>query len=145
LHTSFTPLAALAGGVLIGSAAALLWATHGRIAGITGIVAGIFRARGADLEWRLLFIAGLLGGGRLIAWAWPAAFGARAPRSALALVAGGLLVGFGTRLANGCTSGHGVCGVARLSVRSIVATVVFMAAGIATVAITRRLMVGAGP
>ena len=144
MHTSFTPLASLAGGVLIGLSAALLWATHGRIAGITGIVAGVFRARGADLEWRLLFIAGLLGGGRLIAWAWPAAFGARAPRSAVALVAGGLLVGFGTRLGNGCTSGHGVCGVARLSLRSLVATIVFMAAGVATVAVMRRLLTGGG-
>ena len=144
LHTSFTPLASLAGGVLIGLSAALLWATHGRIAGITGIVAGLFRSRAADLEWRLSFIAGLLGGGRLIAWAWPAAFGTRAPRSALALVAGGLLVGFGTRLGNGCTSGHGVCGVARLSLRSLVATIVFMAAGVATVAVTRRLLAGGG-
>lgn len=148
MPTSFTPVASLAGGVLIGLSAALLWATHGRIGGITGIVAGLLRPRGADLEWRLLFVAGLLGGGRLIAWAWPAAFAAHVPRSPIALVVGGLLVGFGTRLGNGCTSGHGVCGVARLSPRSIVATLVFLLAGIATVAIMRglgRSLMGGGP
>lgn len=142
MHIPFTPLASLVGGVLIGTSAALLWATQGRIAGITGIVAESLRRRATDLEWRLLFIAGLVGGGRLIAWAWPAAFGARAPRAAAVLVVGGLLVGFGTRLGNGCTSGHGVCGIARLSPRSIVATMVFMAAGMVTVAVVRRVLGG---
>jgi len=140
---TFTPLASLVGGALIGLSAALLWATHGRIAGITGIVAESFRRSGDDLEWRLLFLAGLVGGGRLLVWAWPAAFGARTPRGVAVLVIAGLLVGFGTRLGNGCTSGHGVCGIARRSPRSIAATAVFVLVGMATVGIGRHLLVGA--
>jgi uncharacterized membrane protein YedE/YeeE len=144
LHASFTPAASLLGGVLIGLSASLLWATHGRIAGITGILGESLRQRGQDLEWRLLFLAGLVGGGRLIGWVWPAAFGARLLRpGAVALLVAGVLVGFGTRLGNGCTSGHGVCGIGRLSPRSIVATLVFVAAGMVTVW-TRRHLLGGG-
>jgi uncharacterized protein len=140
LHTSFNPGTSLAGGVLIGVSASLLWATHGRIAGITGIVGESLRQRGRDLEWRLLFLAGLVGGGRLIGWFWPAASGARLLRPGLVgLLVAGFLVGFGTRLGNGCTSGHGVCGIGRLSPRSIVATGVFMATGMAAVWISRHL------
>ena len=142
MPTSFTPVASLAGGALIGLSASLLWATHGRIAGITGIVGEAFRRRAGDLEWRLLFIAGLVGGGAVIARLWPGTLGAGVVRSPAVLVVAGLLVGFGTRLGNGCTSGHGVCGVARLSPRSLVATAVFMASGMATVWILRHALGG---
>jgi uncharacterized membrane protein YedE/YeeE len=94
----------------------------------------------------LLFLAGLVGGGRLIGWVWPAAFGARRlGPGAVGLLVAGFLVGFGTRLGNGCTSGHGVCGLGRLSPRSIVATGIFMAAGMATVWTTRHLLGGGAP
>ncbi|WFU35283.1 YeeE/YedE thiosulfate transporter family protein [Bradyrhizobium brasilense] len=142
----FTPLSGLAGGALIGLAAALLMLLTGRIAGVTGIVGGALQAdtanrsadRSADRSWRIAFIAGLIGA-PLIA----ALFGAPLPRPAmnasLVVVAiAGLLVGFGTRMGNGCTSGHGVCGFARLSGRSIVATCIFMLTAIATVAIVRH-------
>lgn len=146
MHTFFSPGASLTGGLLIGLSASLLWATHGRIAGVTGILGESFRQHGRDLEWRLLFLAGLVGGGRLIGWVWPAAFGARLLRpGALGLLVAGFLVGFGTRLGNGCTSGHGVCGVARLSPRSLVATGVFMAVGMATVWTIRHLVGGGTP
>ena len=142
MPTSFTPVASLAGGALIGLSASLLWATHGRIAGITGIVGEAFRRRAGDLEWRLLFIAGLVGGGAVIARLWPGTLGAGGARSPAVLVVAGLLVGVGTRLGNGCTSGHGVCGVARLSPRSLVATAVFMASGMATVWVLRHALGG---
>ena len=138
----FTPLSGLAGGALIGLAAALLMLLTGRIAGVTGIVGGALQAdtadRSADRSWRIAFIAGLIAA-PLIA----ALFGAPLPRPAmnasLVVVAiAGALVGFGTRMGNGCTSGHGVCGFARLSGRSIAATIVFMLAAIATVAIARH-------
>ena len=143
MSPAFIPLSSLAGGVLIGLAASLLWITHGRIAGVTGILGESLRQRGPGLEWRLLFLAGLVGGGRLLGWAWPAAFATPSNGPGpLGLVAAGLLVGFGTRLGNGCTSGHGVCGLGRLSPRSLVATVVFMAAGMAAVAFVRRALGG---
>jgi uncharacterized membrane protein YedE/YeeE len=134
----FTPLSGLAGGALIGLAAALLMLLTGRIAGVTGIVGGALQADTADRAWRIAFIAGLIGA-PLIA----ALFGAPLPRPAihasLVVVAiAGLLVGFGTRMGNGCTSGHSVCGFARLSGRSIVATCIFMLTAIATVAFVRH-------
>lgn len=138
----FTPLSGLAGGALIGLAAALLMLLTGRIAGVTGIVGGLLQPdtadRTPDRSWRIAFIAGLIAA-PLIA----ALFGAPLPRPAmnasLAVIAiAGLLVGFGTRMGNGCTSGHGVCGFARLSGRSIVATFIFMTAAIITVAIVRH-------
>ena len=143
METSFTPVTSLLGGAVIGTSAALLWLGYGRIAGITGILGESLRPRRGDLEWRLLFLAGLVGGGSLIARLRPGAFGAPGTMSGLVLAAAGLLVGFGTRLGNGCTSGHGVCGVARLSKRSIVATFVFMVTGALTVLVTRRLTGGA--
>lgn len=132
-------IAPLAGGVLIGAAALLLYATLGRIAGVSGIAFGVLPASGADRHWRLLFLGGLVAGG----WLAVLTFGGMretAPLAAhplaIALVAG-LLVGFGTRMGNGCTSGHGVCGLGRRSPRSLAAVVVFMALGMATATLLR--------
>ncbi len=134
---NFTPWLSLSGGALIGLAAALLINLNGRILGASGIIGGLIPPRG-DAGWRLSFLAGLL-----IA---PAAFAlsglAKAPAfntGTLTLVIAGLLVGFGTRMGAGCTSGHGVCGVSRLSLRSIAATIVFMLAGVATVFAARHV------
>lgn len=135
----FTPWTSLAGGLLIGAAAALLILLNGRIAGISGIVGGLLRAPRADRRWRLAFLAGLL----LAAPLWRGV----APLPDVHPVAGGgavllagLLVGFGTRLGAGCTSGHGVCGLARLSFRSLAATATFMLAGAVIVFVLRHLV-----
>ena len=137
--THFTPWASLAGGVLIGLAAAMLVLLNGRIAGISGIVGGLLRPRGGETGWRLAFVAGLL-----VAPLLMAALGhAGAPRidaSFGTLVLAGLLVGVGTTYGSGCTSGHGVCGLSRLSPRSLVATIAFIAAGMATVFIVRHAL-----
>lgn len=136
---AFTPLSAAAGGLLIGIAAALLALLQGRIAGISGIVGGLLALRAAgDTGWRLAFVGGLLLAPllyRLVAeWQAPAVDAGWGT-----LVVAGLLVGFGTRLGSGCTSGHGVCGLSRLSPRSFAATLVFMGAGFATVFVLRHL------
>jgi len=143
---SFSPYSALAGGVLIGlSASALLW-LNGRIAGISGIARGLLSLDRSGLMWRGLFLAGLIGGAWLYYWvAARTGQGDAIPRvrpgfPPAILVAGGLAVGFGTALARGCTSGHGVCGVARFSRRSIVATGVFLVAGIATTYVMRHVL-----
>ena len=143
MHPSFTPVASLVGGVLIGLSAAALWVVYGRIAGITGIVGEAVDGNPGARAWRLWFLAGLVAGGVVALLLSPAAFGGPALSSPATRVGAGLLVGFGTRLGNGCTSGHGVCGIARFSKRSIVATVVFMLAGMATVGISRHLGGGA--
>jgi uncharacterized membrane protein YedE/YeeE len=139
------PLESLAGGILIGLGAALLLLGNGRIAGISGIVGGAIRpGQKKDLGWRLLFLAGLVGGGglalRLLRSQSPAPGG----DSFALLVVAGLLVGFGTRLGNGCTSGHGVCGIGRFSRRSLVATLVFMASGATTVYLAKHVWSGGG-
>jgi uncharacterized membrane protein YedE/YeeE len=139
----FTPFASLVGGILIGLSASLLLLLHGRIAGISGIVGESLNARRDELAWRLLFLAGLLAGGTLMAFIKPAAFPSRLPASPALLIAAGLLVGFGTRLGSGCTSGHGVCGLGRLSKRSLAATAIFMLTGAATVFVFRHLLGGA--
>ena len=144
----FTPISALAGGALIGLASVWLLAANGRIAGVSGILHGLFwppeaqddaREGPHDAQWRAWFISGLL----LAGLAWQAA-GAPVPlRQGFPLVwaaAAGLLVGFGTRLGGGCTSGHGVCGLGRLSARSLVAVLVFMASGMLSVYVTRHLL-----
>jgi len=136
---NFTPISALIGGALIGLSAAILLAMNGRLAGISGIIAGLVPPRQDDGAWRILFIVGLIGG----AGGWLALTGG--PVVAfdvgwLALVIGGLLTGIGTRIGAGCTSGHGVCGLARLSPRSIVATVTFVAVGGLTVFVSRHLI-----
>ncbi len=124
----FTPWSSLLGGALIGAAASLLLVWNGRIAGISGIVFGLIRPRPHETSWRLFFVAGLLAGGVAIRAVHPASFGAAAASLPLTLLAGAL-VGLGTRLGSGCTSGHGVCGLSRLSPRSLAATLTFMATG----------------
>ena len=132
----FTPISALAGGALIGLAASLLLVAAGRVAGISGIAGGLlFPARG-DVRWRALFIGGLVGAGLVAAFLAPQAIGS-SPRSYAVLAIAGLLVGIGTRLGNGCTSGHGVCGISRLAPRSIAATLVFMGTGATAVLLMR--------
>jgi hypothetical protein len=138
----FTPFASLIGGALIGLSASLLLLGHGRIAGISGVLGGALGARDGDLVWRLLFLGGLLGGGLAIALVKPAAFPTTLEVPAPVLVVAGLCVGFGTQLGTGCTSGHGVCGLGRLSKRSLVATLIFMATGAATVFVSRHLIGG---
>jgi hypothetical protein len=141
--TSFTPLAALVGGALIGLAALLLWTMNGRIAGLSGVVGGLLEPAGRDeTAGRVAFVAGLVTaplGYAAVSGALPSIAVTASPA---ALVAAGLLVGFGSRLGGGCTSGHGVCGVSRLSPRSLVATAVFVVAGIATVFVVRHLLAG---
>lgn len=138
----FTPVSSLLGGILIGLSAAALLIGHGRIAGISSILDGALRNRGGELAWRLLFLVGLVIGGLLIAWIYPQAFPTYHESSGPLLIAAGLLVGFGTRLGNGCTSGHGVCGIGRLSPRSLLATLTFIASGAATVFIVRHVIGG---
>jgi uncharacterized membrane protein YedE/YeeE len=133
-------LLSLLGGALIGLAAALLLLGGGRVAGVSGIVAGLLQPRRGETLWRALFVAGLVVGGVALARVHPAAFQPGVARSPTVLAAAGLLIGFGTRLGSGCTSGHGICGVSRLSVRSIVATATFMATGAATVFVSRYLL-----
>lgn len=136
MNGELTLVPALLGGLLIGASASLLWLGSGRVAGISGILAGALRGDFGERRWRLLFLAGLLGGGLLLALLQPRALGT-APAPLPVLAAAGLLVGFGARLGNGCTSGHGVCGVARLSRRSLVATLTFFGVAIAVVWLRR--------
>ncbi len=136
---SFTPWSALAGGVLIGTAAAMFVLLNGRIAGISGVLGGLLRPTRGDIAWRAAFVVGLVGSPLVYA------LFAVLPRPQIAagyggLVVAGVLVGVGTRYGSGCTSGHGVCGISRLSPRSIVATAAFMAAGFVTVFVTRHLL-----
>ena len=138
---SFTPWSALAGGVLIGLAAALFVLVNGRIVGISGIVGGLLRPQAGDLVWRLAFVVGMIAAPLL--WAvFSTLPEIRIEASVPVLVVAGLLVGISTRYAAGCTSGHGVCGLSRLSPRSLVATLSFMATGFITVYIIRHLIGG---
>ncbi|HEX4842626.1 MAG TPA: YeeE/YedE family protein [Limnobacter sp.] len=125
---AFTPLTALAGGGLIGLSAVMLVLLTGRVAGISGIVGGLLKPQNGELLWRAAFVVGLL----LAPWLYAALYGPlqiESPRDPWMLLLAGLLVGYGTRLGSGCTSGHGVCGLSRLSMRSLVAVLVFMGAG----------------
>ena len=135
----FTPVTALGGGLLIGLAAALFVLLIGRVAGISGIVGGLLRPVRGDIGWRIAFVAGLVGAPLVYALAatLPAP---RIDAGTGALALAGLLVGVGTRYGAGCTSGHGVCGLSRLSPRSLVATLSFMAAGFVTVFVVRHLL-----
>jgi hypothetical protein len=135
----FTPAMSFAGGVLIGLAAAMLILVNGRVAGISGIVGGMFMPRRGDVTWRLAFIAGLLGA-PLLALLLGVRSAPRIDAGLSLLLAAGLLVGVGTSYASGCTSGHGVCGLARLSPRSFAATLAFMAAGMLTVFVVRHAL-----
>lgn len=136
--SSFTPTAALAGGILIGLAAAALLLLNGRIAGISGIVGSLLQRERGELTWRVAFVAGLIGSPLLYS-----AFASLPPSTIdagyLKLIVAGLLVGLGTRYGSGCTSGHGVCGLSRFSPRSAIATVTFMAAGFVTVFVVRHV------
>jgi uncharacterized membrane protein YedE/YeeE len=135
----FTPWTSLAGGILIGLAAALLILVNGKILGVSGIAGGLLRPKLGDTGWRVAFLLGLL----LAPVALSQLTGLRAPlvtASSLMLACAGLLVGFGTRLGSGCTSGHGICGLSRLSPRSLAATAIFMLAGFATVFVARHLI-----
>ncbi len=136
---AFTPWAALAGGGIIGFAAAMFILLNGRIAGISGVLGGLLTPARGDISWRLAFIAGLVGAPLLYA------LFTELPHPQIdagyaALVVAGLLVGAGTRYGSGCTSGHGVCGVSRLSPRSLVATAAFILAGFVTVYVLRHLI-----
>ena len=136
---SFTPWSSLAGGILIGAAASVLILFNGRIAGISGIIGGLLKPAGGDIGWRIAFIGGLL--------AAPLIYRLAAELPVIEidagngiLIAAGLLVGVGTRYGSGCTSGHGVCGISRLSPRSLAATLIFMAAGFAATYAVRHLI-----
>jgi uncharacterized membrane protein YedE/YeeE len=136
---SFSPVPATAGGALIGLAASILILLNGRVAGISGIVSGLLRPRRGDIAWRAMFIAGLAAAAGL-RFLLPSISAMQIDASYPVLCIAGLLVGIGTRLGSGCTSGHGVCGLARLSPRSLAATGAFMAAGVATVYVMRHLL-----
>lgn len=137
---NFTPWTALGGGLLIGAAAAAFIMFNGRIAGISGILGGLLKPAPGDMAWRFAFLAGLVLAPLVYQLAAPLP-PVRIEASAFTLVAAGLLVGLGTRYGAGCTSGHGVCGLSRLSPRSLVATVSFMAAGFAVVFLVRHVLV----
>ncbi|GJI98084.1 membrane protein [Duganella caerulea] len=136
---SFTPWSALLGGVLIGAAAALLILLNGRIAGISGIIGGLLRPVHGDILWRITFVLGLILAPLVygIFHAWPET---RIDADYGVLIGAGLLVGIGTRYGSGCTSGHGVCGISRLSPRSIAATAIFMATGFVSVYLIRHVL-----
>lgn len=142
MATEFTPLAGLLGGALIGLASALLLLTDGKVAGVSGILsrALTLAPAGGDFAWRLAFLAALPLGASVMNRATGDVHGFSITRSWLVLIVGGLLVGFGTALGNGCTSGHGVCGIARGSRRSIAATAAFMASAVITLFVLRHVL-----
>ena len=137
--TNFTPGLSLLGGVLIGIASALFILANGRIAGISGILGGLLRPRSGDIVWRLAFLFGLIVA-PVVLFAFMPPVAVTIDADSGVLIAAGLLVGLGTRYGAGCTSGHGVCGLSRLSPRSLVATLAFMAAGMAIVFVMRHLL-----
>ncbi len=137
---NFTPYSAFAGGILIGLAATLLLLFNGRIAGISGIMGGLIKAPRTELFWRCAFLAGIVIGAFLFHLIKPDFYQPREHFPIWLLACGGFLVGFGTRMGNGCTSGHAVCGIARGSNRSIVATITFMVSGFLTVYIIRHVL-----
>jgi uncharacterized membrane protein YedE/YeeE len=139
----FTPLAAALGGLLIGLSASALLFLNGRIAGISGVLGGLLQPDEGGRGWRGMFLLGLAAGGFVLLVLHPGALEAAHSSGVGLPIVSGILVGVGTRLGRGCTSGHGVCGIARFSTRSIVATCVFMAAAILTVYVSRHL-VGVG-
>lgn len=142
---AFTPVSALVGGALIGASASMLLALSGRIAGISGILGGLLGAPPGERGWRATFLAGLLAGGLFLALlvpGWAARTESATP--SLLMVAAGLMVGFGTQLGSGCTSGHGICGIGRLSTRSIVATLTFMLTGAIATFIVQHVLLRGG-
>lgn len=141
---NFTPVSALIGGLLIGFAAVILLLFNGRIMGVTGITGGVLQPRRNDFVWRLMFLASLATAPVLYSWAMAEPLAVEVTGSLPALIAGGFLVGFGACVGSGCTSGHGVCGLGRLSKRSLTVTVTFMITSIATVYVMHH-MIGSGP
>lgn len=134
----FTPWSALIGGALIGLAASVLLIANGRVAGISGMIGGLIAPVHGEVRWRVAFLIGLVGAGALLAVFLPGQVG-HSPRTLPLVAIAGLLVGVGTRLGNGCTSGHGVCGLSRRSPRSLAATLTFMTTGALTVLLVRLL------
>ena len=134
---------AIVGGVLIGLGAGALMLVRGQIAGVSGIMGGLVDPKAGDIGWRATFVAGIVVGGAVMYVLRPEMFTMDVERSYFAIVAGGLLVGFGTRLGSGCTSGHGVCGIARLGPRSIVATLTFIASGAIVTYVVNHMLGGA--
>ena len=144
MPTDFTPFASLGGGILIGIASVLLMANFGRVMGATGILAGFLMPTNRDdWAWRASLLAGMVSAPALYWLVSGQSVVVQVPVSTIAMISGGLIVGVGVTFGGGCTSGHGVCGIARLSPRSIVATVVFMIAAVATVYVTRHVIGGA--
>ncbi len=137
---NFTPVSGLIGGLLIGLATVLMMLLNGRIAGISGIVGGLLARNGSEVGWRAVFVVGLLLGAFIYILATGGALPVKVEASLPVMVVAGLLVGLGTRLGSGCTSGHGISGIARFSKRSIVATLVFMGVAIVTVFLTGHVL-----
>jgi uncharacterized membrane protein YedE/YeeE len=142
MNPDFTPLAATAGGLLVGVGAAIGLVYHGRIAGISGMVRTLLTEPRAAFDWQVPFLAGLVAGGLVLLACLPGAIDPTSDRSLPALALAGLLVGVGTAMGSGCTSGHGVCGISRLSPRSIAATLTFMATGGLIVGVVDHLLGG---
>jgi len=137
---NFTPISALLGGALIGLSASLLLLLNGRMAGISGIMNGLFSAPKKEEIWRGLFLLGLIGGAASYQFLSDGGITLREGYPIWAIIIGGFLVGFGTRMGSGCTSGHGICGISNFSIRSITATVTFMASGMITVFVFKHLL-----
>ncbi|MCU8489170.1 YeeE/YedE family protein [Vibrio vulnificus] len=131
--TFVVPWESLAGGILLGISALTMLLVNGKVAGISGILTGLLTPKSRDFAWRLMFVIGMVSGGALAVTFGAASASVALPTSGVLIAAAGLLVGIGTRLGNGCTSGHGICGIGRLSKRSIVATAIFMAVAAMTV------------
>jgi uncharacterized membrane protein YedE/YeeE len=140
VSSEFTPLLSLLGGGLIGAAASAMLLLEGRIAGISGILGGLFSPRPGDIGWRVAFVGGLASAGLAAAFLAPDLVAVHVDRAAWMVVVAGLLVGVGTRLGNGCTSGHGVCGLSRMSPRSLASVVTFMTVGAITAILVGRLV-----
>lgn len=128
----------LLGGLLIGLAVTIMLLFNGRVVGISGIIAGLIKPQQQDTLWRFTFVLGIVIGGLILNFSWPSVFQNTIVASNMQIIIAGFLVGFGTLLGNGCTSGHGVCGISRLSPRSLIATFVFMLTGIVAVFIFRK-------
>ncbi len=136
---NFTPYTAFSGGILIGFSVTIMLLFNGRITGVSGIIAELLTPKVGEWLWRLVFLIGMISGSTLFVYLFPETFTPRTGFPTSLLVIGGLLVGFGTKLGSGCTSGHGICGIAQLSPRSIIATVIFMFFGAVTVFIIRHI------
>ncbi len=140
MSTEFTPLLSTLGGVLIGGSASLMLLLEGRVTGISGIVGGLFAPKAGDVAWRVAFVVGMALAGVVAATYAPASMAAETNRGPALLIVAGLLVGVGTRIGSGCTSGHGVCGLSRLSPRSLASVMTFMGVGGVVAVVVGRLL-----